>query len=152
MNKIITLVIGGGAIVALIIAGTVLFLDSDSVSNQPVLEDSTEISQTVEPSSLDPQGESSAVIAYDNNGYSPKNITIKKGQTVKFTTASDIPNWVASNPHPSHVDYPEFDTGVILDTLPAPGDETEFTFTKVGTWGFHNHNQQSDTGSVTVTE
>ncbi len=56
--------------------------------------------------------------------------------------------WTASAPHPQHTNYAGFDQ---LKSVPN-GGTYEFTFTKVGTWKYHNHVAPTFTGSVTVTE
>jgi plastocyanin len=49
-------------------------------------------------------------ILYTDNGYSPKIITVKKGQSVHFINQSKLPMWTASDPHPVHTDYHDFDS------------------------------------------
>lgn len=48
-------------------------------------------------------------VTYDSNGFSPKEIVVEKGTTVSFDNKTEIPMWVASDPHPEHFEYPEFD-------------------------------------------
>ena len=71
--------------------------------------------------------------------------------------------WVASDPHPSHQGY----DGTTRDqhcttsdsaatpfdecALVATGGAWTFTFTKAGTWKYHNHTGAADVGSITVT-
>ena len=153
-NKIIL----GISVVAVIFCGVVLLslvLNQEEVKPQNTVEQQNTASTETEPvTDKDSLGakEEVATLNYSDDGYSPETLQVKKGQKVKFTTTSEVPNWVASNPHPAHTDYPEFDTGQILGTLPAPGDEVEFTFEKVGSWGFHNHNQPTHTGTIVVAE
>lgn len=49
------------------------------------------------------------VVTYTDSGFSPNNLTIKNGQTVTFKNEGPGDMWVASAPHPTHTDYPEFD-------------------------------------------
>lgn len=88
-------------------------------------------------------------VDYTATGFSPKTVTVKKGTTVKFVNQSGSPMDVASNPHPVHTDYPGFDQ---YKSDARGKDEYDFTFDKVGTWGYHNHLNSSDTGTVIVTE
>ncbi len=91
----------------------------------------------------------SVEVDYTSSGFSPATVTIKKGGTVRFVNKSGSSMDVASNPHPIHTDYPGFDQG----KSDARGkDEYDFTFEKVGTWGYHNHLNPSDGGTVVVTE
>lgn len=104
------------------------------------------------------------MVSYTNSGFSPATLTVKKGQSVKFTNNSSETMWVASNPHPSHTSY----DGTSRETHcaagykgPSPFDECiavnagasyTFTFTKTGTWGYHNHANHNMFGTVTVTQ
>jgi plastocyanin len=92
------------------------------------------------------QNTSQNVIVYSDSGFSPKGITVKLGDTVVFKNESSRGMWVASAPHPTHTDYPEFDAKKAYNN----GEAYSFTFQKVGTWKFHNHLNPSDFGSVTV--
>lgn len=87
-------------------------------------------------------------VVYTNAGFKPKEFSIKKGQKVRFTNLSDKRMWVASDEHPSHDIYPEFDQ----KSNSGRDGVYEFTFEKVGVWGFHNHSSAFDTGKITVTE
>lgn len=53
----------------------------------------------------------------------------------------------ASDPHPDHTDYPEFE----MDDI-APGQSASFTFTRLGTFEYHNHNNETIQGTITITE
>jgi plastocyanin len=85
-------------------------------------------------------------ISYTDSGFSPSNINIALNETVKFTNNSTKKMWVASDPHPAHTIYPEFDAKKAMDS----GESYTFTFTKLGSWGFHNHFNPEDKGTVVV--
>ena len=85
-------------------------------------------------------------VTFTDNGFTPATVTIKKGETVRFTNQSSELMWVASNPHPTHTDYPEFDE----KTSVAAGGSYEFTFTKIGNWKYHNHKDPSGKGEIIV--
>jgi len=85
-----------------------------------------------------------AVINYSDGAFSPASLTVKEGTSVKFkNTSSQSSMWVGSDPHPTHTIHSEFDQ---LKT----GDEFSFTFTKKGTWGYHNHLRANARGTITV--
>ena len=88
----------------------------------------------------------SSVVIYSNSGYSPANLIVKVGDTVNFKNQSGKSMWVASAPHPTHTDYPEFDAkkGV------AMGESYMFTFTKTGTWRYHDHLNPTSFGAIVV--
>ncbi len=111
--------------------------------------------QTTTPTSTAPQTanpsvtESVVEVNYDGSAFSPSPVTIKVGTTVKFVNKSSEGMDVASNPHPTHTDYPGFDQG---KSSSAGQNEYDFTFEKVGTWGYHNHLDPAQGGQVVVTE
>jgi plastocyanin len=87
-------------------------------------------------------------VVYTNEGYFPKQITVKKGESVKFINMSDRMVWTASDEHPAHTIYPEFDQ----KTVAGRGNEYSFKFEKIGTWCYHNHANASHVGKIIVTE
>ena len=96
-------------------------------------------------------GNNAALVTYTENGFSPQSIKITKGSTVKFINKSEMPLWVASDPHPEHSDYPEFDTPKANGgKMPGLKEDFSFTFEKAGTWKFHNHTASSDMGTEEV--
>ncbi len=85
-------------------------------------------------------------VNYDGTKFTPATITIKNGDTVVFKNLGSTNMWPASDPHPTHVNYPGFDS---LKAVP-PGGIFSFKFTKVGTWGYHNHLNPSQKGTIVV--
>jgi len=84
-------------------------------------------------------------ITYDGNGFSVSPSKVKAGGTVKVVNNSQSDMNFDSDPHPVHTDEPELNVGEV-----APGQSKTFTVTKTGTWGFHNHLDPSQHGSLTV--
>lgn len=87
-------------------------------------------------------------VEYTQNGFVPSSVTIKSGETVTWTNKDTGDLWVASGPHPIHTDYPGFDA---LKGSPTGGTYS-FTFTKVGTWKYHNHLKPGVKGTVVVSQ
>lgn len=85
-------------------------------------------------------------VDFDGTAFTPKTTTIKNGDIVVFKNNSDTAFWPASNNHPTHTLYPEFDP---KKAIPA-GEKFEFKFIKTGTWGFHDHLSPSITGTIIV--
>jgi len=79
-------------------------------------------------------------------GFSPKTVNISVGDTVVFTNKNSAFHWPASNPHPTHTDLAGFDSRKGLKS----GDTYSFTFTRRGTFGFHDHLNPLNTGTVVV--
>lgn len=101
----------------------------------------------------------SATVEYSVNGFSPAEVTIRKGGKVTFTSVDGSPIWVASNAHPTHTEYDGTSrdehcvgrVGTSFDQCTA-GPSYSFVFLKVGTWGYHNHLSPNNLGAVTVVE
>lgn len=85
-------------------------------------------------------------IVLTEDGFKPDTITIHKGDTITFSTNRGKPYWPASNIHPTHGIYPEFDP---LDAV-MPNKTWTFKFDKVGTWAFHDHLAPYFIGRITV--
>lgn len=89
-----------------------------------------------------------SVVTYTDSGFAPSPLTIKVGTTVTFVNESAGDMWVASDPHPTHTLLAGFDE---LASAPK-GGSYEYTFTKVGTWTYHNHRHPSTKGQIVVTQ
>lgn len=100
------------------------------------------------PAAVTPSSNQGIVIMVDENGFSPATITVPAGTEVTFNNTGSSPHQPASAVHPTHQQLPGFDA---LRGL-RPGESYSYTFTKVGTWKYHDHLNPSRTGSITVTE
>ncbi|MEJ0021026.1 MAG: hypothetical protein WDN47_00400 [Candidatus Doudnabacteria bacterium] len=89
---------------------------------------------------------SSHTIVLSKGGFSPGNLTIKKGDWVTFTTTAGQQFWPASDPHPTHSIYPDFDPKRPVD----PGKSWSFQFEKEGTFPYHDHFIPSLGGTIVV--
>lgn len=85
-------------------------------------------------------------ITYKDTGFSPTPITINVGDTVTFKNESSRSFWPASDEHPTHTAYPEFDP---KKSIPA-GSSRSFTFTKKGAWKYHDHRASNFVGLINV--
>lgn len=105
------------------------------------------------------QAPMSASVSYTSSGFSPSPVTIKKGGTVTWTNNGGGNMWVGSAQHPTHTTYSgttlaehcDDATDVSFDQC-KNGTTYSFTFTKVGTWGYHNHSNAQHFGRVIVVE
>ncbi|OGM95185.1 hypothetical protein A2524_03875 [Candidatus Wolfebacteria bacterium RIFOXYD12_FULL_48_21] len=88
------------------------------------------------------------IVRYTSTGFSPAPLAVSAGDTVVFRNESTAGMWVASAPHPVHTDYPGFDAMRPY----AQGESYSFTFTRVGTWKYHNHLNPTHYGSIVVAE
>lgn len=163
MNKNIGIAI---AIIVVLVLGYFLVVSKNAPA--PLPQDQQQTAQntvptgseqpTTSPESQTGVANSPITVTYTSSGFSPSKVTIKAGQIVTFVNQSNNRMWVASDPHPSHTAYDGTSKTqhCAAGYTPAPFDECtagqsySFTFTKVGTWGYHNHAVDEDTGSVVV--
>lgn len=144
---IIGIIIGVGIVVA---GGWYLFFQ-DNTAKAPT-DDAAGIVETILPSDV--------AIVYNDSGFSSKSVTVPIGTTVTFINQSAGRMWVASAMHPAHAAYDgtsEAEHCAAGYSGPTPFDQCasgtsySFTFSKAGTWGYHNHTNPAHFGSVTVT-
>lgn len=81
------------------------------------------------------------------NGFEPQEITVDIHSTVRFINEDDADRWPASNLHPTHTIYPEFDPKEPI----APGKLWEFHPRKAGSWKYHDHLFPHLRGTLVVT-
>jgi len=117
--------------------------NQESIPNTPI---ATTTPTTTSTQSAEPETTIENMVVYSDRGFSPASLTIKVGDTVTFKNESSKIMWAASAPHPTHNAYPEFDA----KKGAAKGESYMFTFTKAGTWKYHNHLNSSDTGTIVV--
>lgn len=78
--------------------------------------------------------------------FDPSELTVETGTKVIFKNADENTHWPASNLHPTHGIYPEFDPKKAI----GPGDEWSFTFDKAGKWKYHDHLFPQIRGTINV--
>lgn len=86
------------------------------------------------------------IVTLEKDGFHPASIRVVQGAQVTFVNHTNKTMWPASNLHPTHEIYPEFDPKAPI----APGESWVFTFTKSGVWRYHDHLRPTFTGSVLV--
>ena len=75
------------------------------------------------------------VIEMTSEGFIPSEVTIDQNQSVIFINKDKKAHWPASNPHPTHDLYPEFDPQLPIES----GKSWAFKPKKVGEWKYHDH-------------
>ena len=76
-----------------------------------------------------------AVIKMTPNGFEPQELEVDTNSTVIFVNQDKVARWPASNIHPTHGIYPEFDPKQPIE----PGKDWTFKPEKAGSWKFHDH-------------
>lgn len=95
----------------------------------------------------DPLPSGSIDVSMTENGFEPASISVGKGQAVCWTNKHEgEARWPASDNHPTHELYPEFDP----HTPVRDGTHWCFTFLKPGTWKYHDHLFPDFLGTVVV--
>lgn len=172
MNRSIALI----AVLVLLAGGAYLAMnrDSDVTPTETLSETSTSTNTNGTTSPADTQTgqsgtsagidvsagvNSGSAVRYTADGFSPKTITIRRGQSVTWVNESGERLWIASDPHPQHTDYSgtaraEHCATTRMDSFDAcaAAEIYTFIFNKAGTWRYHNHAAANDVGTVIVTE
>ena len=85
-------------------------------------------------------------VSYRSGVFSPTNLRIHAGDTVRFRNDGFTLMRVASDPHPEHGGLAGFDS--IGDI--QPGSTFGFTFAGTGIFGYHNERNINETGTIMV--
>ncbi len=91
-------------------------------------------------------GDDGATVRMGADGFSPETLTVEAGETVTFENTGDDDRWPASNVHPTHELYPEFDARKAV----LPDESYSFTFERPGRWGYHDHLNPDLQGTIVV--
>ena len=80
------------------------------------------------------------------DGFKPDSITVDENSTIIFLNKDSQARWPASNVHPTHELYPEFDPKRSI----KEGESWPFKPKKIGEWKYHDHNFPHMRGTITV--
>ena len=105
-------------------------------------------------------GPQTYTVEITSSGFSPKELTIKNGDTVTWVNKDSKGHWPASAMHPTHTVYPgsniekcsTADEPNLFDScrdIPA-GESWSFTFNEAGSWGYHDHSHTGLYGKIIV--
>lgn len=107
----------------------------------------TSVSPVASPESGDAMSEERVEsVSVTDTGFEPATLTVPSGTTVVFTNNGQAAHQPASDPHPAHTGLPGFDAKRGL----ATGETYSFTFTKTGTFGYHDHLRFQSKGTIVV--
>lgn len=84
-------------------------------------------------------------VTLTSDGFSPQTLTVTVGTKVTWVNKSGEEGNVSSDPHPIHTSYPPLNLHGF-----ASGASVNLVFDKAGTYGYHNHLNPSQTGTVVV--
>ena len=91
----------------------------------------------------------SATVTFADSGVSPTSLEVKSGEAVTWVNESSETVEIGSDTHPTHTLNPELTGGEFVLEL-APGKSASVVLTKVGSWGYHNHLNPGEKGTVIV--
>lgn len=86
------------------------------------------------------------IIEMTPEGFSPDPVTIDQNSSVIFVNKDSQPRWPASNVHPTHEIYPEFDSREPI----KPGASWVFKPERTGTFKYHDHLLPHKRGTLIV--
>lgn len=95
----------------------------------------------------------SVIITYTDAGFAPSPLTVAVGTTVTWSNQSSHPLWVEAT-GPAGGDCANAQAHTTLDECQtvSSGGTYSYTFTKLGTVSYFNHERASDTGIITVSD
>lgn len=156
-------ILGVLVVIILIGAGVWYFTGSKNAQAPAPTAEQTATTTVTGTVLADTASSTPVTVTYTDQGFSPKTVTVIEGTTVTFVNESSKRMWVGADEHPTHTEYdgtskndhcatgytgaPAFDQC----TATMKGTNYSFTFTKAGTWDYHNHAAAADEGSVVVT-
>lgn len=85
-------------------------------------------------------------VSYKGGVFSPTNLRIHAGDTVRFRNDSFFPIRIVSDPHPAHDQLPGLDS---VSDVPQ-GSYFAFTFAAKGIFGYHNERDADQSGTIIV--
>jgi plastocyanin len=86
-----------------------------------------------------------AIVTLDKNGFSPKDVSVKVGSAVRWVNKSGAQQTVNSDNYPTNQLHRELNFGVFNN-----GSSFVYTFTKPGTYGYHNQFNAKQKGEIIV--
>lgn len=143
-NILISMVLG-----LVLLAGLWGYIFSQSTRNN---QTSTTPSSTLvpiggaPPTEIPTQAPEITTVKINSGGFSPQQITIKKGEAVTWINDDTMQHQVNSAPHPEHTDYSPLNSIGLLNS----GAQKSLTFPDAGTYHYHDHLNPQLFGAVVV--
>jgi len=142
-TTLLTVVIA--AVLLLAVVAIAMNAPNKPSADEATSETTQQAPATETENSTDEEQQVAATITYTDDGFDPSTLTVKSGDTVRVENRSSSEFSLNSGDHPTHTKASELNVGEV----PQNGSRT-FTMTKRGTWPFHNHNNPTHEGMITV--
>lgn len=132
-------------LLVVVVAGAAWWLTRSTTSTNNT-NAGTQSTQSPQPAAQEDGSSAEQVtITYSDSGYSPQSVTVKSGDTVVIKNESSRSMQFESDPHPAHTNNTELNAGSV-----PPGQSMSFMVNRVGTFGYHNHLNASQKGTIVV--
>lgn len=152
-------VVGIIVLISVVIGGLLLFKGNDqsgtTTTSTVTSTPSTSLSQPdvmtgpEEEKKVEEGAVGETTIRYTSSGFSPSSVTVKSGDKVTWVNNDNKEIRIGVNPHPQHTSNQEVSGGEYTLNL-GPGEQKSVVITKTGTFGYHNHLNASQGGSITI--
>lgn len=139
----------GVIVVILVVTGFVVYTLQASSNNTGIDQSqSSEIPDSnVTSEEAAPNPSERMTITFTDAGFQPRDLTVTKGTVITVKNESSKQVEFSSDDHPTHRDNTEMNLKVL-----APGEADSFTASQAGEWSYHDHIDDSLTGTIKVTE
>lgn len=145
-----------GSLILIVVGGIILFPKNktnipEEKKPLPVINQKTLIGPTSPPPvgikapaiKTDTRPKQTHIIQYKDGVFTPSTLEIYLGDTVTFVSDTSNKLWVASDPHPEHTGLSGFDADMVTESY-------SYTFSRSGTFPYHNHISPSSQGTIKV--
>lgn len=131
----------------LIVLVLVLLAFAVNAFRQPAASDTSgNIGSSLEPAATDIRQPRVYTVSYRSGVFSPTNLRIHAGDTVRFKNEGLFPIRIISDPHPEHNGLVGFDS---VGDVPQ-GSFFSFTFAARGIFGYHNERAPVESAAIMV--
>lgn len=147
MNKNIFL---AAIVVLVLVCGFIVFKSYNYGGSQVSTSTTPPTTEPTTPSSsTNREVKEEITITFTVAGFSPSKVTLKNGGKITWVNKSRKEVKIGANPHPIHTGNIEVSGGDFTLDL-TPGDQDTVVLTKVGTFGYHNHLNAGEGGTIVV--
>jgi plastocyanin len=147
-SKTTVLAVGAALVIAVLGIGTAVYaLTLDTSESKTQVSETSGHSHTSDDkkASAPSTEKASLVITYGNDGFEQASYTVKSGETVLVENASKEEFYFTTGDHHNHDIHSPLNLGTI-----APGESSSFVAPEAKTYGFHNHDNETEAGTLIV--
>lgn len=129
----------------IILIGAIFFISTRQKTASP----SSQVTVTPTPTSIvdivKELKKNEVNISFTDKGFVPQTVTIKSGMAIRWKNESGETASVNSDDHPANRKFPELNLGRF-----AKNESLTHTFSKPGTYTYHNHLTPTQKGTIIV--